>query len=208
MKKYKKAKSFIKTFGLKQNYTSKDLTDILKKQGFSLYEYVPLSNKSEILFGRLNCVNMANANYSFSVCSDETNLCCTRKLVTEKEKILLLMHENLHIFMGDVKKDSTITPFQEKTVTDLHFIVDFILNARRYVRLISVILVTVLILSGIHHFTYSKSTEAYFYVTPGGTHYHKEDCDFITINPKSYKISAEDAIKSYLPCSKCRPNEK
>ena len=110
--------------------------------------------------------------------------------------------------MGDVKKDSVISPIQEKTVTDLHFIIDFILNARRYVRLTAVILATALMLGGIHHFTYSKSTESYFYVTPSGTHYHKEDCDEVISNPKSYKIPADDAFKSYLPCSKCKPDKK
>ena len=208
MKKYKTAKKFIKTFGLKRNYTTEGLTKILEKQGFLLYEYSLFSNKTKQLFVKLRCTETATADNSFSVCSDDVRLCCIRKSVTEKEKAILLLHENLHIFMGDVKKDSVTSPIQEKTVTDLHFIIDFILNARRYVQLTAVILATALMLGGIHHFTYSKSTGSYFYVTPSGTHYHKEDCDEVISNPKSYKIPADDAFKSYLPCSKCKPDKK
>ena len=207
MKKYKKAKKFIKTFGLKRNYTTEGLTKILEKQGFSLYEYSLFSNKTKQLFVRLDCFETATVNCSFSISSDEANLCCIKNYLSEKEKAILLLHENLHIFMGDVKKDCPISPFQEKTVTDLHFIVDFILNTRRYVRVLLAVLITALFLGTAHHFTYSK-TEAYYYVTPSGTHYHKEDCDEILTNPNAYSISAEDARKSYLPCSKCKPDKK
>jgi len=209
MKKYKTAKRFIKTFRLKGNYTAKNLERILEKQGFTLYEYILFSNRSKQLFARLKCAEIATANSSFSVCSDDVKLCCIRKSVTEKEKTILLLHENLHIFMGDVKKGSPITPMQEKTVTDLHFIIDFILNTKRYAKVLSAVLITVLLLLTVYYFTYSKnSTELYFYVTPGGTHYHEENCDEIIRNTNSFKILAQDAIKSYLPCSKCRPNEK
>lgn len=208
MKKYKKAKQFIKTFKLKRIYTTKDLTDILKKQGFQFYEYSLFSEKTKQLFVRLDCFETATANCSFSISSDEANLCCVKNYLSEKEKAILLLHENLHIYMGDVKKDCPISPMQEKTVTDLHFIVDFILNARRYVRVLSAVFVTALFLGTVHHFTYPKSPVAYYYVTPKGTHYHKEDCDEILTNPNSFKISAEDARKSYLPCSKCKPDRK
>lgn len=209
MKKYKTAKKFIKTFELKRNYKANDLTGILKKQGFQFYEYNLFSDKTKQLFIRLDCFETATANYSFSVCSDDVKLCCIRKSVTEKEKAILLLHENLHIYMGDIKKDFPISPMQEKTVTDLHFIIDFILNARRYVGVLLAVLATALLLGTFHHFTYPKNnTEAYFYVTPSGTHYHKEDCDEILTNPNSFKISADDARKSYLPCSKCKPDKK
>lgn len=202
MKKYKTAKRFIKIFRLKRNYKAEDLTRILEKQGFTLYEYSLFSDRAKQLFSKLKCTETAIADNSFSTCTDDIRLCCIRKALSEEEKALLLLHENLHIFMGDVKKDSVITPVQEKAVTDLHFIIDFVLRSKRYVRLIVAILITALMFGGIRHYTYSKSTEAYFYVTPSGTHYHKEDCDFITSNTQSFKISAQDAQKSYLPCSK------
>ena len=209
MNNYKLAKRFIKTFGLKRNYTLRDLTRILKKQGFSLYEYIPLSKKAELNFGKLGCTETASANYSFCVSSDNVKLCCIRKTLSEKEKELLLMHENLHIFMGDVKKDTVITPFQERKVTDLNFMIDFILKTRRHLRLLLAVAIAVIISISVYFFmNTSKKADIYYYVTPKGTHYHTETCDEVTQNTHAYKITELDAKKSYLPCSKCHPDKK
>lgn len=53
-----------------------------------------------------------------------------------------------------------------------------------------------------------ESTETLVYVTPSGTKYHLEDCQYVNGKSVLTEYSIEDAeADGYKPCKVCNPND-
>ncbi len=228
MKRYKTAKNFIKYARLKKGYTYQDLQELTKRQGFHPYEFRPGLERDIMLFKRLQSESEAKVLTAFTYCNANNKYVFIKQQITEDEKKYLLLHENIHIFLGDLKTPGVISVTNEKRTAEIDFIVDLILNYKKIIiSLITALTICVTATSfAVTHFFIdrnfgaanqaepSKQTLApeplpvqsqTVYITPTGHKYHRAGCPML----KSTKIPIEKstAAKAYAPCKICNPQQ-
>ena len=226
MKRYKTAKNFIKYARLKKGYTYHDLQELTKRQGFHPYEFRPGLERDIMLFRKLQSEIEAKILTSFTYCSNNNKYVFVKQQITEEEKKHLLMHENIHIFVGDLKTPGVISVTNEKRTAETHFIVDLILNYKKIIiSLITALTICVTATSfAVTHFfidrilyasNKAESSETDFvqetlpphsqtvYITPAGHKYHKASCPML--EGTKIPIEKSTAAKTYAPCKICNP---
>lgn len=208
MNNYKSAKNFIKAFSLKRCPTLDDVTAISQKQGFTVRPFLPWRDSDINLIRSLNCDASMLGRFAFSFCSDSVKFIFVLQSLTEAERGIAILHENIHIYLGHLGNNCSATVSEEKQVTDIHAAIDFLISKKRRTG-ISVLFAA--IISAAVFFSFflciRSASGITFMVTPGGTHYHRQWCGCVFEKTSAYEISPSAAHRNYLPCSYCNPDK-
>ena len=97
MDNYKSAKKFIKAFSLKHSPTLDDVIAISQKQGFTVRTFLPWREADVNLIRSLNCDASMLGRFAFSFCSDSVKFIFVLQSLTEAERVIAILHENIHI---------------------------------------------------------------------------------------------------------------
>lgn len=131
MNNYKSAKNFIKAFSLKRCPTLDDVTAISQKQGFTVRPFLPWRDSDINLIRSLNCDASMLGRFAFSFCSDSVKFIFVLQSLTEAERVIAILHENIHIYLGHLGNNCSATVSEEKQVTDIHAAIDFLISKKR-----------------------------------------------------------------------------
>ena len=130
MNNYKSAKNFIKAFSLKRCPTLDDVTAISQKQGFTVRPFLPWRDSDINLIRSLNCDASMLGRFAFSFCSDSVKFIFVLQSLTEAERVIAILHENIHIYLGHLGNNCSATVSEEKQVTDIHAAIDFLISKK------------------------------------------------------------------------------
>lgn len=216
MNNYKTAKTFIKEFKLKENYEFSYLKDIAHKLGYKIFEFERRKSSHEEILVSMKALELSYIKDCFTHNQADANFICINANIPEAEKKIGLFHELLHIYKGHMIQNKTITITQEKEITDMHFISDFIL---KYQRKLLIALASVITLTSFLTYNITKShmntpvineTESsseYVYITPDGDCYHARNCSYGESYYRSIKVEFSEIEGKFLPCANCNPDK-
>lgn len=94
----KKAKSFLKEYGL-QNVTLESLRSAIQKQGYTIIEYNNIFNDENVaaLIDALGLEYFCERSKGFTYADTKRRLVFLHEDLSEKEKMMILAHEEGHI---------------------------------------------------------------------------------------------------------------
>ena len=139
--------------------------------------------------------------------------------LTEQERIIALIHESIHIFLGHISPNHEVSVAEEKQTTDVHAAIDFILSGKCSLHIapalsvLAAIAVLAFAAGGITGYslhnppavqTVNADVSAAVYITHSGTKYHRADCMYVK-DKFCIALSKTEALKHYAPCSVCKP---
>ncbi len=210
----KKAHSFISKYDC-NSISCKKLLDILHSQGFSVIEFSHFYNdeETEDLLKSLHLLEFSKTVNAFTYVDSTMRLVFILEGLSEDEKLILLSHEEGHIFLGHMVNKNRIFGediFQEDEANSFSYIIrtqsrlsKFFSNIIRKKSVLISAIVLILLLGTIFT-TYSiNNLNTSYFVTKSGSKYHTKNCEYI-VGHKTTKITKDDAKKlGYEPCLKC-----
>lgn len=208
----KKANDFIRTYNLKKDYTLRDLEYIAERLGYEIFFYQRYNEEHNKILTQVNGLSLSLNTNSFTHEGPDIKFIFINRQLSETEKKITLLHELLHIYSGDTSKREPISVTQEKSTTDLHFIVEFIMKYKNIFRITvfaHFVMISALILCSFILSAPQKSNQPadIVYITPTGYHYHSSDCNYGEDYAYSIRALRADAEKKLLPCSNCKPDK-
>lgn len=218
----KAACDFMKEFRVTDLYVPR-ICEILDKQGYTVVYFNSLYNEPNVanLIRELNLAELIKDRRGFTYADINTRIVFVNEDLSEQEKLLVLLHEEGHIYCGHLKEQSVIgrDVIQEYEANEF---VHYMLNAtpwqklksmlcrhRKLVLIASVILV--LLTSSCVTVGCILRNQAYygeFYITQTGTKYHKKDCIFVKDKNSISRLTKEQFESgAYEPCKICLPDD-
>lgn len=227
MNAFKQAKDFIKFFSLKKGFSIENATAIAHKQGYTVRLFLPWNAEDIALFRKLNCEKKGAELHSFCYCLNSVKLIFVMQSLTEQERIIALIHESIHIFLGHISPNHEVSVAEEKQTTDVHAAIDFILSGKRSLHIapalsvLAAIAVLAFAAGGITGYSLHNppavqtvnanvsdaekpAPSAAVYITHSGTKYHRADCVYAK-DKFCIALSKTEASKHYAPCAVCKP---
>lgn len=197
------------------------MTRILRDQGFTIIGFNHIYNDEDVfaIITELKLSNMTDKSKCFTYVDRNYRLVFLHEDLTKEEKLLVLAHEEGHIFCDHFSH----SPIIGKNVAEEYEANEFahyVLNPSILLRIASLIMghvrITTVILImlvlfivgsvGITHIIKEKSYYGEYYVTISGNKYHEKDCIFIK-NKNNVRRMTIDEFKSgmYEACRVCLP---
>lgn len=213
-----KAKQFRKDFKLKE-LSYEVLSEAIEKQGYTVVEFNSVSNNDNVqsLVDALNLRQNIIFFKGFTYADSNYRIVFINEDLTEEEKLIVLSHEQGHIYLGHLSYTSIIG----KDVTEefeanefSHYLLNPQITQRAacYIGknkkssllvLISIALIICAIFSiatVYEHNTYYGE----YYITTSGTKFHKKDCAFVEGKSGLRRMTRKDYESGkYTPCSVC-----
>lgn len=202
--------------------SEKAICDALSKQGYTVIYFNAIFNDANVsqIVTNLKLDEYIKSNKGFTYADDKYRLVFINEDLSEEERILVLAHEQGHIFCGhtscrpiigqDVKQEHEANEFA-------HYLLypSKISKLKQRMKehkklLLTIIICMVLIGIGVTVISTASKESPYYgelYVTPTGNKYHKKDCIFIKGKTNSRRMTKEEfESKDYEPCKTCLPN--
>ena len=213
-----KVKSFRKDFGIRE-LSYEVLSGAIEKQGYTVVEFNNVSNSDNVqaLVDALNLRQNIMFFKGFTYADSYYRVVFVNENLTKEEKLIVLSHEQGHIYLGHLSYTSIIG----KDVTEEYEANEFshyLLNPqisrraagyigkhkkRSLLTLISIALIICAIFSiatVYEHNTYYGE----YYITTSGTKFHKKDCAFVEGKSGLRRMTRKDYESGkYTPCSVC-----
>lgn len=216
----KKVSRFCREFSLK-DVSSDSLIDAMEKQGYTVISFNNVSNDDDIrvLADSLGISEMMRHSKGFTYFSQRHRLVFIHEGLSETEKIIVLAHEEGHIYCGH----SSAAPIMGSDVNDeyeANEFAHFLLSRGRAARAADMIkqhkrvsaaaaAVLLIIISAAVLFTVSNNEHRYYgeyYITSSGSKYHKKDCIFVKDKSNVRRMTEEEFESGdYDPCAICLP---
>lgn len=215
----KQVKKFIKEFNIStETLTIKRLEEIISSQGYKIYTFGNDEKKVNQALKKLHLEEVSKNKNAFTYSSNDIKAVFINKSVTSQERLNLLLHEEIHIFLGHLNNT---------TLEDEEEVLKFSIELKRQLRLnnltallsIFTIVVVVIVILMTTNTTNKKNaiepitthiettvTEEQVYITKNGGKYHKKNCYTIK-NHEVIEISKEQAEQLYKPCKICYPED-
>ena len=214
----KQVKKFIKEFNIStETLTIKRLEEIISSQGYKIYTFGNDEKKVNQALKKLHLEEVSKNKNAFTYSSNDIKAVFINKSITSQERLNLLLHEEIHIFLGHLNNT---------TLEDEEEVLKFSIELKKQLRLnnltallsiFTIVAVVIVILMTTNttskknaiepiktHIETIITEETKVYITKTGSKYHKKDCYTIK-NNKVIEISKNDAIKMYEPCKICNP---
>lgn len=217
-----KAKRFLKEFGVHViDYPT--LREILEKQGYSIVEFNTASNDETVstLISILRVGDNVKHSRGFTFADNNHRIVFVHAELSEKEKLIVLAHEEGHIYCGHLASGSIIgRDVQEEYEANefAHFVLnpDKISQASSSIGrhkktwIIALICVGVLVIGGTIFCVIHQEQQYYdeYYITESGNKYHREDCIFVKDKTNVRRLTLEEFESGeYEPCKMCLPDQ-
>lgn len=201
--------------------TEKSVCDALQKQGYTVIYFNTIFNDENItqIIENLKLEETITSHKGFTYSNSKYRLVFVNEDLTEEERLMVLAHEEGHIFCEhttcqpiigqDVKQEHEASEFAhyllhpDKSDKTKSWIV-------RHKKLVISVCACVLLVSvGITVFSIVSKEQSYYgeyYITATGNKYHEKDCIFVK-NKDNVRRLTKEAFKSgdYEPCDMCLP---
>ncbi len=214
--------TFLRDYRL-EDVTVQDLLAIFENQGFIVLEFNPVIQVNDpdiqTVISSLKLEEMIVRSSGFLYLDSHYRLVFVNEKLSEREKLLVLAHEEAHFYLGHASQSPTVgrDVLEEYEANEFVHYLLFPSSRRtlkkiwrRFRPLILIALLLVgLALGG--SLTAKKQVErtlyeGEFYVTEHGKRYHRKGC--VTIQGRAVRrLTKEDALSgNYEPCSVCQPD--
>ncbi len=212
------ANRFIREFGFYEVSLS-SLKEIVGRQGYTIIEYSHLYNDENVtaLLRALNLEKYAQQTRGFTYAGSNYRLVFLHEDLSEEEKLLVLAHEEGHIYCEHLSS----TPIIGKDVLEEHEANEFshyilrrnlprklrkTFSAHRKAILIGFALAALIVTGLSVYQTRGGAPSGDVYVTTTGNKYHKENCIFVKGKTTTRRMTREELENSgYEPCEMCLP---
>lgn len=216
-----KAKAFLNEYHL-NDVTLGDLKRIITSQGYTIVEFNHIFNDEHVaaLIESLGLDEMVEKAKGFTYADRHRRLVFLHEDLSDNEKLLVLAHEEGHIYCGHLSS----VPVIGKDVVEEHEANEFthyILNrsitgrAGRFINehkklcgTVAIILVVAIIGSLIFNAVQKeRSYYGEYYITSAGNRYHEEKCIFVKNKTNVHRMTIEEFESGdYEPCGICLPH--
>lgn len=214
----RKAKQFIKEFRF-YAITLDSLKTIIEKQGYTIVEFNSAYNSehTDTLIKTLKLENRIIQSRGFSYADNSFRLVFVDESLTDEEKLIVLAHEEGHIYCKHLSRSSVIGEdvLDECEANEFsHYILEP--TIARWLRgytsqhkktVIVVSLIVLIAILGIIAGVIKKKESSYYgnyYVTETGRKYHIEGCSYIKDKTNIHRMTIEEYESGkYEPCGKC-----
>lgn len=216
-----KARSFLREYKL-DRVTLPDLRRILQQQGYTIVEFNHILNDEPVdaLIDALGLADAVSKSKGFTYADAHRRLVFLHEDLSEKEKLLVLAHEEGHIYCDHFSS----APVLGKDVTEEHEAGEFthyllnsdgkFLSFLRKKKLLLGCIAGGLILAiagGLVFGALHKEQRYYgtFYITASGNKYHEKECIFVKDKTNTRRMTKEDFESGdFTPCGICLPPEQ
>ncbi len=202
--------------------SEKAICDALSKQGYTVIYFNAIFNDDNVsqIIMNLKLDEYIQSNKGFTYANDKYRLVFVNEDLSEEERLLVLAHEQGHIFCGhtscqpiigqDVKQEHEANEFAHYLLHPSK-IDNTKIWIRKHKKIVASILACVLIAAvGITIFSVVLKENSYygeFYITSTGSKYHKKECIFVK-NKTNVKRMTKEEFESgnYEACKTCLSN--
>lgn len=216
----RKAEAFLKEIGYQKTELSL-LKDFIQKQGYRIVEFHIGQNDPdvEVLIQNLKLYEGIYTRRGFTYADRNYRIVFIEKTLSDAEKLLVLAHEEGHIYCGhmhsapvigqDVQDEYEANEFahyilhpnlSEKTIGTV--------RSHKRTFLISAIIAGVALVAVVLFFLIRKEQSYYgeYYITSAGNKYHKQNCIFVKNKNNVRRLTKEEFENGdYTPCEICLP---
>ncbi len=210
----KKAKEFVK----KYNFTNPSVTgicDILEKQGYTIVWFNSLSNDSDVdnIIKSFSLSDYIAKTRAFTYVDENFRLVFVNEDLSQEEKLIVLLHEEGHIFCEHFSKKDIIgedVRDEDEANNFAHYVLNptFGIKLFKHRRALLCVGISVLILSmaalAVGFAVNESRYYGKYYITVAGTKYHEKDCGYVKNKTNIHRMTKEDYnTGDYSPCKKC-----
>ena len=197
------------------------ISKIIKSQGYKIIRFCKAYNDEniEILINVLGLKEYVQAYSAFTYVDNNYRLVFLEDNISEQEALILLTHEEGHIYNGHFGKtviagENTTDEFEANEFT--HYLLNppIINKAFAFIsthKIISIMLCCSIFVTigGSISTSIILTQQTYYreyYATPSGKKYHKAECIYIRDRQTKRRVSKDDIKKEKLePCKVCLP---
>ncbi len=213
----KSANRFVKKY-ISQDIDVESIEGVIRQQGYTLVYFRAQNNTDEVdtVLNSLNLVDMARHSRGFVYADEKYRLVFINEDLTDKEKLIVLLHEEGHIFLEHTRNHKVIglDVIEEHEANEfVHYVlyVSPLMMAGKVIKKYRVVFIGVLVavvVVAVGALSYRKYTleQTYYgeyYVTKTGTKYHTKECGLIE-DSDIRRLTKEDMESGkYEPCSVC-----
>lgn len=216
-------RSFLKEYDVKV-VTLQSIKEAIKRQGYTIVEFNTIYNDESVteLIEALELEEYCKCSKGFTYADAKYRLVFLHEDLSEAEKLMVLAHEEGHIYCGHISSVPIIgrDVVEEHEANEFaHYLLfkDKFIEIRRQISLdrkkLYIILVFMILMSasfGIFKIVNQEKT-AYkddFYITSSGSKYHREQCIFVKGKTTVHRMSNEEFESGqYEPCNICLPHD-
>ncbi|MDP4118659.1 MAG: ImmA/IrrE family metallo-endopeptidase [Bacillota bacterium] len=221
---------FLKQFRI-SDINTENIMAAMSQQGYTVVEYSRISNSADVeqLLSALGLTQFSKTTYAFTYADGNNRIVFISEGLSHEEQLVLLTHEEGHIFCGHMASMSGICGEdilnEHEANTFAHYLLNnnifrslklsIILNKIRAVWILTIIL-TFIAVTGFTtaHFasipaftknvpTQSKFSDNIYCITPSGNKYHKPTCPYVIGHALTYGTAAEFKAEGKTPCKIC-----
>lgn len=217
-----KVKEFVKEYQL-QELNAASLCLVMEQQGYTIVKYNHIENESDVseLVDALGLREMVERSKGFTYADLNFRAVFLHEDLSEKEKLMVLAHEEGHIYCGHLSSVPIIgRDVQEEYEANefAHYLLHSSLARRtmnrrkgnkRLTYAAAAAAAMLLLISAFLVFRKSnRPVYADFYVTETGFKYHKRDCIFVKGKDNARPITESEYYSGeYRPCGVCMPED-
>lgn len=203
------------------NVTLEDLRSVMKKQGYTIIEYNNIFNSEYVaaLIKMLDLEQVCERSKGFTYADSKYRLVFLHEDLSEKEKLIVLAHEEGHIYCNHLSSSPIIgrDVVEEHEANEFsHYLLHqgvrqkifYFLAQYRKVFAAFAIIIALLMSGCIIYNAMNQKQGDYndFYITSAGNKYHKADCIFIKDKTTIRRMTEKEFESGeYEPCKICLP---
>ncbi len=204
--------------------TASALSEILTKQGYTVVNFNSLYNEPDVaeLINTLNLSDFVKERKGFTYADVNHRIVFVNEDLSEQEKLLVLLHEEGHIYCGHLSEKSIIgrDVIQEYEANEfVHYMLNetffqkiklALLRHKKATITMSIILVCAIV-AGVITGIVIKQQSYYgeYYITKTGNKYHEEKCVFVKDKDNIERLTKEQfENREYEPCGTCLPGRQ
>ncbi len=216
----KKSFEFLKKFKI-INITTENLISAIETQGFTIVEYSRISNSDDVekLLIALGVKALSLTTGAFTYADSNYRIVFIEEGLSDEEKLILLAHEEGHIFCGHlhnnyvISGDAVIKEFEANEFAHSLLKKDIMRSVRLWINfnkvktltasVVVIMLATVITFGSLYFYKHAHKDE--FCRTRSGYHYHKPGCETIENFIVTYDSKENYEKIGIEPCSVCLP---
>ncbi len=212
------AKAMAKAFVKKYKYYEpilQELYRIIAAQGYTIVEYNSICNDDDVenIIKSLNLEEPVKKTRGFTYVNEDLRLVFINEDLSDDEKLVVLLHEEGHIFCDHISKINVIgnDVQQEQEANDFaYYIMHMKLRGKllkHKKKILSVAIALIIAISGIvvgKFIAVQLSYYGEYYVTNTGSKYHVKECGYVHNKTNVRRLTKDDYNSGkFVACMKC-----
>ena len=202
--------------------TYQRICEILIKQGYEIVFFNAIYNIPDVdnLITALNLTDLIKDRKGFTYADSKHRIIFLNEDLSEQEKLLILLHEEGHIYCGHLNEKTVIgrDVIQEYEANEfVHYLLNesvwqkikrFIVVRKKTFSIVSIVLVLLMVIGVvIGCVAKEKSYYGEYYITHAGNKYHEKECIFVKNKGTTSRLTKEQfESREYEPCGTCLPD--